>query len=300
MTFLTILLALTSCLTPTYVFGEEASEQVGVCEGVLVTPLLYKAEKDGKTTYLLGTTHIGVSLDRFPERIKQLISSSDVLVKEMAPVKTWFGKVIIQVRLLTSIFRLGGPKLSEVLSPEAVANFKIKLADKKQPEYLVDLLTPAGAAIMLSMDIKDLEKGQLDEEIESYARSCKLKIKSLEKAYFQAKKLKHICTIEDLEESLTAKDEAKINGKEKQTSDAFVEGDQEAFEEKYRQYEKKNSIFFKDMIVARNQDWIPKIKKFHDSKRKHFIIFGALHLPGGRGVLQLLEREGFKITRVIE
>ena len=51
------------------------------------------------------------------------------------------------------------------------------------------------------------------------------------------------------------------------------------------------------MLFARNQKWIPRIKKIASEKPTFFAV-GAGHLGGERGVIALLRKEGFKVRPV--
>ncbi len=292
------LIAISPCLVLAEpVTADQTDQEIKVCDDILVKPLLYKAEKDGKVTYLLGTHHMGISLDRFPKSVKDRIDASDVLVSETGKPKTWIGEAINFFYGFTSSFRFSGPKLSESLSPEAFAKLKALLVDKKIPEFMVDLFSPAGATMMLSFDRDCMKKGALDTEIQNFAKSCNLKIKALEKTAAQVKMMKNLFTIENLEKLLMTVDKQVIEVESKKIDDRIVEGNAAAYEERYQQMAKDDPKSLQVALVERNQAWITKIKKFHDSKKIHFVIVGAMHLPGDQGVLKLLEREGFKITR---
>lgn len=51
------------------------------------------------------------------------------------------------------------------------------------------------------------------------------------------------------------------------------------------------------MLFARNQKWVPRIKKIATAKPTFFAV-GAGHLGGERGVISLLRKEGFKVRAV--
>ena len=55
--------------------------------------------------------------------------------------------------------------------------------------------------------------------------------------------------------------------------------------------------FYSDLIVKRNQKWIPIITELIQ-KKSTFIAVGAAHLPGKEGVLNLLQEAGYKITPI--
>ncbi|MEY3100443.1 MAG: hypothetical protein RIS63_1345 [Bacteroidota bacterium] len=52
-----------------------------------------------------------------------------------------------------------------------------------------------------------------------------------------------------------------------------------------------------DLIVKRNQKWIPIITELIQ-KNPTFIAVGAAHLPGNDGVLNLLKEAGYTITPI--
>ena len=51
------------------------------------------------------------------------------------------------------------------------------------------------------------------------------------------------------------------------------------------------------MLFARNQKWIPRIRRIASTKPTFFAV-GAAHLGGERGVIALLRKEGFRVRAV--
>lgn len=51
------------------------------------------------------------------------------------------------------------------------------------------------------------------------------------------------------------------------------------------------------MLFARNQKWIPRIRRIASAKPTFFAV-GAAHLGGERGVIALLRKEGFQVRAV--
>ncbi len=79
---------------------------------------------------------------------------------------------------------------------------------------------------------------------------------------------------------------------------AYLEGDLEKLElimDEYLggDYTKIND----DLVVARNEGWIPKIENLITEKPS-FIAVGAGHLPGEKGVIQLLRNMGYAVEAV--
>ena len=51
------------------------------------------------------------------------------------------------------------------------------------------------------------------------------------------------------------------------------------------------------LIFARNADWVEKMPAIMADKATLFVV-GAAHLPGERGVLELLEKQGYTVEAV--
>ena len=55
---------------------------------------------------------------------------------------------------------------------------------------------------------------------------------------------------------------------------------------------------FKTLLTDRNAAWIDKIKHYLDDESVEFVLFGALHLYGEDGVLELLKNQGFTVEQL--
>jgi uncharacterized protein YbaP (TraB family) len=53
----------------------------------------------------------------------------------------------------------------------------------------------------------------------------------------------------------------------------------------------------KDLVITRNKNWMPLIKKAIAAKPTFFAV-GAGHLGGKTGVINLLRTQGYKVTPV--
>ncbi len=52
--------------------------------------------------------------------------------------------------------------------------------------------------------------------------------------------------------------------------------------------------FYHSIMVQRNLNWLPQIQKMMNTPEVEFILVGAGHLAGDRGLLELLREKGFK------
>ena len=55
---------------------------------------------------------------------------------------------------------------------------------------------------------------------------------------------------------------------------------------------------YQTLLVKRNHKWLPKIERMLKTKEIEFVMFGALHLVGGDGVLKLLEAKGYRVEQL--
>lgn len=57
-------------------------------------------------------------------------------------------------------------------------------------------------------------------------------------------------------------------------------------------------LFYKKLLVQRNQNWVPQIESFLKEDKNVLIIVGAAHLAGEDGLIALLTKRGLEIERV--
>ena len=77
------------------------------------------------------------------------------------------------------------------------------------------------------------------------------------------------------------------NGDRKQLETLFISEMKQDFPEIYQQ-----------LLVQRNNNWLPKIKNMFKEPGTEYILVGAGHLIGPDGILQHLEKEGYSVTQV--
>ncbi|WP_218355298.1 TraB/GumN family protein [Alteromonas lipotrueiana] len=55
---------------------------------------------------------------------------------------------------------------------------------------------------------------------------------------------------------------------------------------------------YDDLLVKRNQNWLPKIEAMMQTPEVEFVLVGTLHMPGSQGVLALLKQKGYTLTQL--
>jgi uncharacterized protein len=77
------------------------------------------------------------------------------------------------------------------------------------------------------------------------------------------------------------------NGDRKQLEELFVKPMREQFEPVYQQ-----------LLVQRNQNWMPKIKNYLQTPTTEFVMVGSAHLVGPDGLIQQLKKAGYRISQL--
>lgn len=261
----------------------------------LKNPFFWAVERDGKTTYMLGTMHLGVDAEaRLPKLVWDKLDAATTFAME-ADVNSASAAKIAQRKvgkLRDDIGPAYWKKLEEALGP-AVAN----ALDNQKPMVAALMLslkhlppTPPmdgvlhGRAMNQKKQIVFLES--IDEQaaiLEKHmdARSLKMMLDNLDKGEAQTKQM--------LASYLAGDPDAILTLMKQQKDDAVAYGYKPA------EYDAQ----MEDLLYKRNANWIAPLEKIL-AQGNGFVAVGTMHLIGPRSVLELLEKKGYKITRVTQ
>lgn len=261
---------------------------------LLKRPFLWSIEKDGHTSYALGTMHVGVDPERLPKHVWDKVTAARAFAMETDSADA----------SMLDLGRRTSGSLREDLGPDYWA----KLEKLIEPQMLaaLDKQKPVMAAVFLSMRGIELSGlVSMDMSLMARAQGAGKPVITLEPASKQAALLDKWMNVKTLKMMIDTADTGLENTKalaaayvagddarmvslfEGQKADALKHGYTEA------EYDEQNA----DMLWDRNASWIPAIEEMH-AKGGGFIAVGALHLVGKKSVLELLAAKGYKIQRV--
>jgi uncharacterized protein YbaP (TraB family) len=100
-----------------------------------------------------------------------------------------------------------------------------------------------------------------------------------------------------LKETLTMTDSKKREQAFLHMVKSWHQGNLEGLEELVETM-KTYPLFYKKLLVERNNNWVPQIEKFLTEDKNILVIVGAAHLAGEDGLLTLLKRKGYELERV--
>ncbi len=79
--------------------------------------------------------------------------------------------------------------------------------------------------------------------------------------------------------------------------DAWRVGSKKLMLKEIEEYETDYPELYNSLLVDRNMNWIPLLEDYLKTKEVEFVIFGAAHLYGDDGVLNMLRDKGFNVEQ---
>lgn len=261
--------------------------------------LLWKVE--GKTLkkpyYIYGTLHLFCKNDwKIYDPVKAALDSSEYLVLEMKDAGS--------PENLTKIYSLAimgdGKTLSNLLSEKEFD----EIGSWYKNNLGIDLYTfqafhPMIISSLLITKYFDCNpESGVDMELEEYAKEHDIKLLGLETAEEQIKflmELDPVKSAKSLYHNIHEFDKSKKY---------FAELYQNYIDQKLIREELINDKndpsaeeFTEHLLIKRNNNWIQKINGF-SKESSHFIAVGAAHLSGKNGLINLLRKNGYKLTAI--
>lgn len=254
-------------------------------------PYFYRIEKAGKVSHILGTRHVGVSLTKFPKPVHDAIASAKLAVFEVAPDDDFDApekKIVLRDELGPDLWK----RYQELVGTDTAQS--------------IESTTPTTALLMLVVMYEDIG-AMLDMEIEQQVLAAKIPARGLESSEFQDRLLDKLLDLRMLRAAISStKDRQELEQESRKDLAEYCAGTDEepGMDDDMREdllasgYTAAEIAKIDDeMVYQRNADWIPKLEKIL-ATGDVFIAVGADHLTGDKGVVKLLERRGYKLTRI--
>jgi uncharacterized protein YbaP (TraB family) len=258
----------------------------------ITRPFFYKVEKDGKTSYLLGTWHVGVDAQKqLPKAVWDALGAATTFAMEVDPADP---------AGLTGHLRTDGKTLEQDLGAEYWAKLEAAFGPGAS---MVQKMTPGAAAMVLQfkdlpqtvpMEVSLIGKAKDDKKQLVFLEAVKLQIALMNK-WIDVRMLKQL--LDDPKGSKATLDEALT---------AYLAGDDAVLQRMVIDRDQMKQAGFSDadvdafsneFLYDRNAAWIPAIEEMF-GKGNAFVAVGAGHLIGPKSVVELLTAKGYTITRV--
>jgi hypothetical protein len=264
---------------------------------------LWKVQSKTTAVYVLGSIHF-MKKESYPlsRKIEDAFDKSSVLAVE-ADVND-ISKINIQ-EVLQSAFYLGGDSLEKHVSGDTYELVKKEFGGLGFPILIVSKQKPWFLA--LSFESLQLMKQGYDP---SYGvdmhflskASGKKQIKELESVDYQINLLSGFSDNEQEAFLLYTLKGAKKYGEEVDKAvDAWKSGDEDKMQAIIaRSLNEDSNIasMYEKLLYERNTRMVSKIEGYLRTDQVHFVVVGAGHLVGQKGIINLLKNKGYSVEQL--
>lgn len=284
-----------------FLFNVTVYSQDAICQNQ--KNFLWRVKSEENTVYVLGSLHMMKKVD-YPlhKNIEDAFNQSDILAVE-ANIND-----ITQIDIQTLMGRAFYPEnetLKDHVSQETHEIIKKETERLGLPLILVDRQKPWFLALSLtSMELLTLGFNPsygIDMHFISQA-SGKKKIVELESLDYQFNLLSNLS--DDEQESLllyTLKDLNILEQESQTLTNAWKSGDTKTVESiMTKSFSGDGEMFsvYEKLINERNRNMVLKIEEFLKEDETYFVIVGAGHLVGKKGIIGLLKERGYQVEQL--
>ena len=254
--------------------------------------------------YLFGTLHAGKpEWYPLPKAVEDAFEASPVIVVEADITDTTAMEKSAAATTYTA-----PDTLALHVPPEQYKRFKALLPRYSVPEAAIAQMKPFMASSLLVF-AEWARRGYLPNEgVDGYLiRKAKGEVKALEEIEGIDTQLRLLDSLTDTENrnifegTLTALESGLTDEQIQGMVQAWQVGDPAMMLEVARRYNDKvkGAVELEDKFIwSRHPEMLQKIIGYLDSRERHFIAVGALHLCGPRGLVEQLRSRGYVVRQV--
>ena len=266
--------------------------------------LFWHVDSDQATVYLLGSIHFAnESFYPLRKEIEQAFDVSDTLVVEV-DVNSEESMQQFQYLMQTEGYYSGNETLKDHLSEKTYQQLQAYLKEAGIPASLVEKQKP-GIVVLTLAAIQAQQSGLKPEQgIDVHFLNKIKNNKKILALETMDEQLRIFLDIEDADlllqdsfyslEMLEEEMQALIN--------AWKQGDEKAmYKLLFEDLLNENSAIislYESLYFQRNIKMTASIKKYLKQKGIYFVVVGAGHLLGDKGIVRLLENAGYRVNRL--
>jgi uncharacterized protein len=264
---------------------------------------LWRITKDGRSSYLFGTLHLGKLDWAFPgPRLRDVLAAVDTLAVEVDLTDPAVARMMSGAA--------ASPASAPALPEATRQRLRRQFAAACIPEQALAALHPMLQAITLSVLAgrwEGLDAGYAQEiTLGMQARSRALPIVALESASAQLELLlpRHPEELERLlGQTLDQLEQGRVRPVLRRLA-AVWEGSRLAELERYEQWcdcadTPEDRAFLERLNDARNPPMAERIDALHRGGKRLLVAVGALHMTGPQALPRLLEARGYRVERLL-
>lgn len=269
--------------------------------------ILYKVEGKGNTapSYIFGSHHLSPISIVEESGVMEYFNQTDQVVGE---IDLTIDPMVISMALQPYMMAPADSTLSVLLAGEDMEALNTQF-QKWAPMpgmqlQMLEALKPVAVATMLSVGMcaEAMPGFDPNQQLDTYFFKTGVEqgkqIKALETPEYQGEVLFNMTPLtiqaEGLLDLLKNPDETKASVKK--LCEAYRNRDLNAMLELSKE-EDNHPEFMENLLYRRNANWLQKLPSIIE-ETPSFIVVGALHLAGDKGIIEGLKEEGFTITPI--
>jgi len=260
--------------------------------------------KSGNTAvYLAGSIHMLRASDHpLPAEFFRAYENSRQIIFETLPGE--MEKTENMEKFMRASIYSDGTTLRDHISPAAYAGAETFCKENNYPMNRFAYLRP----IFFLMTLTVLQANKLGADakkgVDAFFKEKALndgkKITGLETAGQQINFLTSLDSAMEENQLLESIDELKqIDALFLNAVNAWRKGDETMIAKSYLERMKDFPIIYKNIITDRNKQWVKTIEKCLKEQESTMLIVGLAHFPGEEGIIKLLRKRGYSVTKLI-
>jgi uncharacterized protein len=264
--------------------------------------LMWKVTSPTSTMYLLGSIHVGdKSYYPLPQEVEAAFAASKALVVEVN------AKNIDPAQAMALVQKYGmyadDDSLSKHVSKNDAAALDEFCSKHGMPRQALEHMKPWVVAVTVAAAIlqeggTDLSLG-IDMHFLNQVKQPQ-RIEELETADFQ---ISLFATATEQEQQEMLASTLKQMDKEKdlihKIQDAYFSADAEQLLKVSREEQSGPQTLMKKLIDDRNVTMTARLEDYLKTKEQFFVVVGALHVVGEKGIARLLQDKGYKVQAMV-
>ncbi|MEL7147260.1 MAG: TraB/GumN family protein [Bacteroidota bacterium] len=258
--------------------------------------LLWKVSGNGiQPSYLMGTFHMLPNEDfEMKKKVKDAFTASEQIVLELDMDDPSMSSKMMQQMMMTD-----GKTLKDFMTAEEAEFLDKKLTESfGQGLSTLGRMKPLAILSMVTISVMGEQPASFELSFVQMAQKQKKEVLGLETVKEQMQVFEDISYESQLDDiiEMLEDDDATEAYFDKMIA-TYRSEDLNALMSLMEEYYEGREDEMARLLDVRNMNWIPQIGELAKDKTTFFAV-GAGHLPGKKGVIQLLQKAGYKVTPV--
>ena len=261
---------------------------------------LYEISKGEQKIYLGGTIHVLRNSDYpLPPEFEQAYENAKILVLETDMKKASspeFGQQMAQAFMYSD-----GKNLSQDLQPKLWKELQVFADEHQFPLGQMSMFKAMFVSLSLSVAEMQRKGFGVGQGVDTYFYQKAVQSgQATQELETTGEVLAQLQSLADMDANLiikgTLRDLHKMDGMLEKSVGYWRAGELEKLDkEMAADMRKETPEVYQQLLVARNQAWLPKIEQMFATPEVELVLVGSLHLSSKDGLLAQLKKRGYKI-----